>query len=76
MVDPFLELHDGNGATLAVNDNWRSTQAEVIIATTIPPTNDAEAAIVLVLAPGNYTAIVSGVNNTAGVAVVEVYGLK
>jgi hypothetical protein len=76
MVDPFLELHDGNGATMATNDNWRSTQEEAIIATTIPPTDNAEAAIVLMLAPGNYTAIVSGVNNATGVAVVEVYGLQ
>jgi hypothetical protein len=75
MLDPMIELHDVNGATLATNDNWRSTQEATIIATGIPPSNDAEAAIVRTLVPGNYTAIVSGVNNTSGVAVVEVYGL-
>jgi hypothetical protein len=75
MLDPKLELHDVNGATLATNDNWRTTQEAAIIATTIPPTNDAESAIVMTLPPGNYTAILSGVNNTTGVAVVEVYGL-
>lgn len=75
MLDPKLELHDVNGATVAANDNWRSAQEAAIIATTIPPTNDAESAIVMTLPPGNYTAILSGVNNTTGVAVVEVYGL-
>lgn len=75
MLDPKLDLHDSNGTTLAANDNWRSSQEAAIIATGVPPTNDAESAIVITLAPGNYTAILSGVNNTTGVAVVEVYGL-
>jgi hypothetical protein len=75
MLDPTLELHDGNGGTLATNDNWKSTQQTEINATTIPPTNDAESAIVMTLAPGNYTAILRGAGNATGVAVVEVYGL-
>jgi len=76
LEDPTLELHDGNGATLASNDNWRSDQEAEIIATTIPPSNDLESAIVRNLAPGNYTAIVRGVNGTTGVALVEAYGLN
>jgi hypothetical protein len=75
LLDPMLELHDGNGTTLATNDNWRSTQESEIIATGIPPPNDAESAIVQLLSPGNYTAIVSGTSNTTGVGLVEVYGL-
>ena len=74
--DPTLELHDGNGALIASNDNWRSDQEAEIIATTIPPSNDLESAIVRNLAPGNYTAIVRGANNTTGIAVVEAYGLN
>ena len=74
--DPTLELHDGNGALVAANDNWRSDQEAEIIATTIPPSNDLESAIVRNLAPGNYTAIVRGVNGTTGVALVEAYGLN
>ena len=76
LEDPTLELHDGNGATIASNDNWRSDQEAEIIATTIPPSNDLESAIVRNLAPGNYTAIVRGVNATTGVALVEAYGLN
>src|ERR1043166_5530405 len=75
MLDPSLELRDGNGALLASNDNWRSTQEAAIIATGVPPSNDAESAIVSTLVPGNYTAILRGANNTTGVAIVEVYGL-
>jgi hypothetical protein len=41
-----------------------------IIATSIPPSNDLESAIVQDLAPGNYTAIVRGVNGTTGIALV------
>lgn len=76
LADPVLELHDGNGALMALNDNWRTDQEPEIIATTIPPTNDFEAAIVRDLAPGSYTAIVRGANETTGIAVVEAYALN
>jgi hypothetical protein len=74
--DPTLELHDNNGALIATNDNWRSDQEAEIVATGIPPSNDHESAIVRNLAPGGYTAIVRGVNNTTGVALVEAYPLN
>jgi uncharacterized protein (DUF1800 family) len=75
MQDPIIELHDGNGALMAQNDNWRTTQEAEIEASTIAPTDDHEAAIVATLAPGNYTAIVRGANNTTGIALVEMYDL-
>ncbi|PYJ09697.1 MAG: hypothetical protein DMF06_09035 [Verrucomicrobia bacterium] len=74
--NPTLELHDGNGALIAFNDNWRTDQQAEIIATGIPPSNDLEAAIVRNLPPGNYTAIVRGAGNSTGVALVETYGLN
>ncbi len=77
LANPYLELHDSTGAVIASNDNWRSsTQAAAIIATGIPPSNDNESAIVMTLEPAAYTAIVSGVNNTTGLALVEVYDLN
>jgi len=76
MDNPTLELHDGNGGLIAANDNWRSDQEAEIIATTLAPLNDLESAIVRNLSPGNYTAIVRGVNNATGVALVEAYGLN
>jgi hypothetical protein len=75
LQDPTLELHDGSGALIAMNDNWRDTQEAEIIATEIPPTDDRESAILQTLAPGNYTAIVRGNANTTGVALVEVYNI-
>ena len=75
LQDPTLELVDGNGATIS-NDNWRATQEAEIIATTVPPTNDREAAIVATLVPGAYTAVVRGKDDTVGVALVEGYNLQ
>jgi uncharacterized repeat protein (TIGR03803 family) len=73
LQDPMLELHRGS-STLALNDDWRENQAEVE-ATGIPPANDFESAIVATLAPGAYTAILTGKNSGTGVGVVEVYDL-
>ena len=50
LADPTLELVNSNGVTLATNDNWRSDQEAEIIASTVPPTNDFESAIVATLA--------------------------
>jgi len=76
LPDPTLEVRDSNGVLLASNDNWRSTQELEIIATTIPPSHDLESAIVQTLPPASYTAIVRGVNNTTGTALVEAYALQ
>lgn len=76
LANPTLELHDNNGALLRSNDDWRTDQEAEIIATGIPPSNDLESAIVANPNPGSYTAIVRGVNNTTGVALVEAYDLN
>ena len=76
LQDPTLEMHNGNGAVIAFNDNWKDTQQAQMQATGLAPTNDNESAILRTLPPGNYTAIVRGKNNTIGVALVEVYGLN
>ncbi len=57
------------------NDNWKDDQEAAIAATTFQPTNDLESAILATLAPGAYTAIVRGQNNTTGVGLVEAYNL-
>ena len=72
-----MELHDANGTTLAANDNWKDApNASDIQATTIPPVDDCEAAILMPLGPGKYTSVVRGVNNTTGVGQVEAYKLN
>jgi hypothetical protein len=75
LLDPTLELFNGNGTSLALNDDWRSTQEQAIKDTGVPPTDNRESAIVSSLAPSAYTAIVRGKGTATGVALVEVYGL-
>ena len=75
LLDTTLELHGLNGDILALNDDWRSAQEAEIIATTVPPKDDRESAIVASLPPGGYTAILRGKNGTSGIAVVEIYAL-
>jgi hypothetical protein len=85
LANPRLELHNRTGALIASNDNWQTTilggiitsnQLSDIQNTGHAPTAASESAIIANLQPGNYTAIVRGVNNTAGVALVEVYSLN
>ena len=75
LADPKLELRDGNGALLIANDNWQddSAQAAELTAAGLEPTSPLEAGIAATLPPGLYTALLSGVNNTFGVGLVEVY---
>ena len=84
LQDPKLELHDGTGALIASNDDWRSTQNGGLIQSDqsiditgsgVAPTNEAESAILVTLNPGAYTAIVQSANSLAGIALVEIYDL-
>ena len=85
LADPTLELHDGNGALIASSDNWQHTiiggiitgdQVRDILNSGHAPTDPRESVIIADLPGGSYTAIVRGVNNTMGVALVEVYDLS
>ena len=63
--DPSLELHDRDGAVfwLPTTTGGRTRRLE-IIATSLQPANDLDAAIVTALPAGNYTAIVRGTGNS------------
>jgi hypothetical protein len=85
LANPRLELHNGSGALIGSNDDWQTTIIGGIITSNQvsdiqnsghAPTAPSESAIIANLQPGNYTAIVRGVNNTVGVALVEVYDLS
>src|SRR6266487_1426068 len=85
LANPTLELHNAAGALIGSNDNWQMTILGGIITTNQvsdiqnsghAPTAASESAIIANLQPGNYTAIVRGVSNTNGVALVEVYDLN
>ena len=75
LSDPMVDLRDGAGNRIATNDNWKDSQQQAIAESGFAPSNDSEAVIVSTLAPGNYTAIVSGKANSTGVSLVEVYEL-
>ena len=79
LVNPTLVLYGPGGALIASNDDWRSTQEAEITASTVPPMNDLESAIVATLPASpdgiGYTAVMGGVNDTTGIGLVEVYDL-
>lgn len=76
LQDPQMELYDSTGALLESNGDWQqSVDSGEIISTGLAPADPREAAIVVRLAPGNYTTIISGVNNTTGIGLVESYTL-
>ena len=76
LQDPTIELHDGNGAIIASNDNWKDTQQSAIQATGLAPSDDRESAILTILTKGGYTAILRGKNNTTGIALIEAYKIQ
>jgi hypothetical protein len=73
MENPMLELHDGSGSLITTNDNWKDTQQAAIAATQLAPAANAEAAILVTLPPGAYTAIQRGAGGGTGVGLIEVY---
>jgi Cysteine-rich secretory protein family len=76
MVNPTVELHNAAGATIGFNDDWgQSANSAAIAESGVAPANPSEPAILIDLAPGSYTAVLSGANQTTGIAVVEIYDL-
>ena len=73
LQNPVLKLMSG-ATELRSNDDWQSeSNSDDIIATTIPPSDPSEASILVRLEPGAYTAIVTGANDSTGIALIEVY---
>jgi glucose/arabinose dehydrogenase len=76
LQDPTLELVDASGTRIRFNDNWRSDQEAEIMVSGVPPTNDAESALIETLSPGHYTAIMRSADSSIGVGLVEIYRLN
>ncbi len=76
VADPQMTLFSGS-SQIAANDNWGGTAALTAAFSGVGafalPANSRDAALVTTLQPGGYTVQVSGVANTTGVALVEVY---
>lgn len=74
LADPVLQLFAGQ-ALLGSNDDWGTgPDATTIQARGYAPSDAREAALLVTLNPGAYTAVVSGKAGTTGVAIVEVFG--
>ncbi len=76
LQNPTLTLYNSASQSIGVNDDYgqnNATDLAAIAAKNLIPTDARESAIYKVLPPGAYTAIVSGVGSTTGIALVEVY---
>jgi hypothetical protein len=80
LARPSLTIVDAAGDTVATNTGWSSNANAAAIASKTAsigafalPSGSADCALLLTLPPGSYTAIVSGVGGTSGVALVEAY---
>ena len=61
---------------MQINDNYKEGPgAAAIIQAGLAPNDDREAAIVAKLAPGAYTALLDGTDNTTGIGLAEVFDL-
>jgi hypothetical protein len=78
LSDPRLSLYDSSGRLIAENDNYATPAAAAteLAAVGGSPANAAEAALIVVLPPGNYTAVVSGAGGATGIALVEAIDLR
>lgn len=75
LADPTITLNGPAGFVPVVNDDWKSSQQTEIEGAGLAPGNDRESAIVATLAPGNYTAVLSGANGGIGNGILEIYDL-
>lgn len=82
LSDPRLEVHTvvgGGDVTVAQNDNWGADAGLLAAFSAVGafalPTSSNDAALVVTLQPGSYTAQLAGANNGTGVGLIEVYQL-
>jgi len=75
LADPTITIINSSNVVVASNDNWRDTQQSEIAASGFAPPNDLESATIVTLAPGSYTAVVTGKNGGTGIGLVDLYQL-
>lgn len=76
LVDPKVEIFSNN-QKITESDDWiDSPHFDTIARTGYCPRNPLESAVWARLNPGAYTAVISGVNGTQGVALPEVYDIR
>ncbi len=76
LANPTVTLFDASGNVVQTNDDWKnSPDSAEIMSSGLAPSNDLESAIIATLAPGQYTAQLTGNGGGTGNGVVEVYDL-
>ena len=80
LAAPVLTLVDNQSRTIASNTGWTTSTNSAAITSTAArvgafpfAANSSDSALLTTLSPGAYTALISGVNNTTGLSIVEVY---
>jgi hypothetical protein len=77
LPDPQLTLNNSAGTAIASNTGWAGNGQIAAAATSVGAfawsPSSADSALLITLAPGNYTAQISGASGDTGVALIEVY---
>lgn len=80
LTDPQIKLFDSASVQLGGNNDWGTNAnltaiaaASTAVSAFALPAGSKDAVLLTTLAPGSYTIQISGVNNTTGVALAEVY---
>jgi hypothetical protein len=83
LADPTMQLVDSSGRVVASNDNWQNQPSASDVANAAAKVGafaladgSHDAAVLLILNPGAYTALISGTGNSTGVALMEVYEVR
>ncbi len=81
LANPQLTLYDSHSNAMQTNAGWGATSALIAAfaqtgAFSLGTSPTADSAILVTLAPGGYTAQVTGLNGTSGVALIEIYQVQ
>lgn len=77
LADPVLQIFDAAGILVATNDNWEADpNAAKVAGAQLAPADPSEAALFQTLAPGAYTAVVTGVGGGSGISLLEAYDVS
>jgi hypothetical protein len=72
-----LHIYDSAGELIATNDNWNSDpllRASFLAARAFePPAASKDAALLLRLPPGSYTAVLNRASGSGGEGLIEIY---
>ncbi len=76
LSDPTLQIQGSGGASVDVNDWMNHARSQELIDLGLAPSDPLEAAVVVTLSPGTYTAIMRGGNDATGIGLIELYDVE